>query len=281
MAMNQTKTALITGCSSGIGKATAAALASAGFITYATARRPETLADLEAAGCRTLALDVTDKASMVAAVRAVEQEHGAVAVLVNNAGYGEYGPLEELDLDAVRRQFETNVFGLLQMSQLVLPGMRRQGWGRIINVSSMGGEMALPGGGAYHASKYAVEALSDVLRYEVKSFGVDVVVIQPGPVRTQFSDTATSSAAVKTYSGPYAAFKQVLDRRIREAYTADARGAVSAEDVARVIVAAAQAPRPRTRYKISAMAYALPALRHLLPDRAWDAVMRRQFPVKA
>lgn len=152
------KAVLVTGCSSGIGHATAAHLADQGWTVYATARRAESIADLAEAGCNTLALDVTDEASMRAAVEAVEAAEGAVGVLVNNAGYSQSGAVETVPLDVVRRQFETNVFGLVRMCQLVLPGMRRQSWGKIVNISSMGGRLVFPGGGAYHATKYAVEA---------------------------------------------------------------------------------------------------------------------------
>src|SRR3954452_8522733 len=152
---------LITGCSSGIGHETARRLAAKGWTVYATARRPETIADLAEAGCKTLALDVTDEASMRAAVGAVEAEHGAVGALVNNAGYSQSGAVETIPPAELRRQFDTNVFGLVRMCQLVLPGMRRQRYGRIVNISSMGGKLTFPGGGAYHATKFSVEALSD------------------------------------------------------------------------------------------------------------------------
>src|SRR5438128_10389164 len=168
------KAVLITGCSTGIGRATAEHLAGKGWTVYATARRPESIADLEAKGCKLLALDVNDEASMAAAVSAVEQAEGAVGVLVNNAGYSQSGAIEEVPLEQVRRQFETNVFGLVRMCQLVLPGMRRQSWGKIVNVSSMGGRLVFPGGGFYHATKFSVEAISDALRFEVAGFGVDV-----------------------------------------------------------------------------------------------------------
>src|SRR5438067_10718829 len=158
---------LITGCSSGIGRATAGRLARAGWTVYGTARRPETIGDLASLGCRTLALDVTDEASVRAAVAAIEAAEGAVGVLVNNAGYSQSGALETVPPERIRRQFDTNVFGLLRLVQLVLPGMRRQQWGRIVNLSSMGGRLTLPGAGAYHASKYAVEALSAALRFDV------------------------------------------------------------------------------------------------------------------
>ena len=168
--MTASRTALITGCSSGIGKATAERLARKGWTVYATARRPETLADLT--GCRHLALDVNDEVSMSSAVDAVLAEAGSIDALVNNAGYSLSGAVETLDVDDIRREFETNVFGLVRLSQLVLPAMRDQGSGRIVNIGSMGGKLTFPGGGAYHASKYAVEAFSDAMRYEVSGFGV-------------------------------------------------------------------------------------------------------------
>ena len=159
---------LITGCSSGIGRATAERLARGGRKVYATARRLESIADLAATGCETLALDVTDEASMQAAVAEVERREGAVGALVNNAGYSESGAIEETPIERVRAQFETNVFGLSRMCQLVLPGMRRAGAGRIVNIGSMGGRLTFPGGGYYHATKHALEALSDALRFEVE-----------------------------------------------------------------------------------------------------------------
>jgi NAD(P)-dependent dehydrogenase (short-subunit alcohol dehydrogenase family) len=183
---------LVTGCSSGIGAATAARLAGAGWNVYATARRPETLAGLEAKGCKMLALDVVDEDSRQAAVEAVVAAEGAVGVLVNNAGFSQSGAVESIPDDRVHAQFETNVFGPLALTRLVLPGMREQGWGKIVNLSSMGGRFTFPGGGLYHASKHAIEALSDALRFEVKSFGVDVIVIQPGLIRTGFSAAVVS-----------------------------------------------------------------------------------------
>jgi NAD(P)-dependent dehydrogenase (short-subunit alcohol dehydrogenase family) len=187
---------LITGTSSGIGRATALRLARHRDLTvYATARRVEAIAELGQAGARLLPLDVTDEASMRTAFDAVEAEHGAVGVLVNNAGYGEYGTVEEVDLDRVRAQFETNVFGLARMCQLVPPGMRAAGWGRIISVGSMDGRLVFPVGGYYHATKYAVEALTDALRFEVASFGVKVILIEPGLIRTGFGSTAGANLA--------------------------------------------------------------------------------------
>src|SRR5262245_42278380 len=165
------KAVLITGCSTGIGRATAEHLAGKGWTVYATARRKEAISDLEAAGCRTLALDVTDDVSMESAVATIEAEHGAVGVLINNAGYSQSGAVESVPMADVGRQFETNVFGLVRLTQLVLPGMRRQHWGKVVNMSSMGANFVFPGGGFYHATKYAVDAISDALRFEVKGFG--------------------------------------------------------------------------------------------------------------
>lgn len=265
------RVALVTGASSGIGKATAHALAAAGFVVYAGARRPDALADLESAGLCPVRLDVTDEDSLVGAVRAAEAEHGAVDVLVNNAGYGELGAVEEVAADRWRRQFDTNVVGPVRLAQLVLPNMRRQHRGRIINVGSMGGELTFPFGGAYHASKYAIEALSDALRVEVKPFGVDVVVIQPGVVRTPLGD-ASIAALRTTPDSPYAAMVAGFERQSRASFESG-RGILVPERVAVTIVAAAQARRPRTRYKVGTIARILPVLRHALPDRAWDALM--------
>jgi NAD(P)-dependent dehydrogenase (short-subunit alcohol dehydrogenase family) len=276
------KSVLITGCSTGIGRATALRLVRAGWKVYATARSVEKLGELEAAGCRVLALDVTDEASMVAAVRRVEQEDGAVGVLINNAGYSQSGALETVELEDVRRQFETNVFGLLRLTQLVLPGMRRQGWGKVVNLSSMGGRLTFPGGGAYHATKYAVEALSDALRFEVKGFGVDVVLVQPGLIRTEFSQAAVGSmsASLEKTDGPYAGFNSAVARSTQEAYVKGplAKLGGEAEDVAQVIQRALEARRPRARYTVTASAKVMLAQRAMMPDGMWDAFLRTQFP---
>ncbi len=274
------KAVLITGCSTGIGHETAAHLARAGWRVYATARRPETLADLEAAGCRVLALDVTDEASMQAAVAAVEEAEGAVGVLVNNAGYSQSGAVEEVPIDVVRRQFETNVFGLVRMCQLVLPGMRRQRYGRIVNVSSMGGKLTFPGGGFYHATKHAVEAISDALRFEVAGFGIDVVVIEPGLIRTSFGDTAVASIEDATPAdGPYATFNAAVGSATAGAYEGGVgRLGGGPETVAKAIEKAISARRPRTRYPVTPSARLIMGQRRLLTDRMWDRFLRSQFP---
>ena len=266
---------LITGCSSGIGHATAARLARSGrWTVYATARKIDTLAALEAAGCRTLALDVTDEASMSAAVEAVD---GGVDVLINNAGYSQSGALETLPMDAVRRQFETNVFGALRMAQLVLPGMRAKGAGTIVNVSSMGGRLTFPGGGAYHATKYAIEAMSDALRMEVARFGVDVICVEPGLIRTEFSSTAVGSV-VAADDGPYAEFNAAVARATDEAYSGPfSRLGGDADSVAVAIEKALLKERAPTRVPVTPSARIFMGLRRVLPDRAWDRVVGRSY----
>jgi NAD(P)-dependent dehydrogenase (short-subunit alcohol dehydrogenase family) len=274
------KAVLVTGCSSGIGRATAEHLAKRGWTVYATARKLESIEDLGAQGCKLLALDVTDETSMGAAVSAVEEAEGAIGVLVNNAGYSQSGAVEEVPLDQVRRQFETNVFGLIRMCQLCLPGMRGQAWGRIVNLSSMGGRMTFPGGGIYHATKHAVEAISDALRFEVRGFGIDVVVIEPGLIKTRFGETAVGSIHEATPpEGPYAEFNAAVARMTAGAYEGGlSRFGAGPEAVARKIERAISSGRPRTRYPVTASARLILTQRKMLTDRMWDRVMRTQFP---
>ena len=270
---------LITGCSSGIGRATAERLARKGWSVYATARNVEAIAPLEESGCRLLPLDVTDENSMRGAVEEVERGEDAVGVLINNAGYSQSGAVEEVPMEKVRRQFETNVFGLVRMCQLVLPGMRNQGFGRIVNLSSMGGRLTFPGAGFYHASKYAVEAISDALRFEVRGFGVDVVVIEPGLIRTGFAQTAVGSMGDEE-DGPYAGFEAGVARATSENYESGplARLGGDPEAVAETVERAISASRPRARYTVTPSAKVLISTRRVLPDRAWDGLMGRFFP---
>lgn len=275
------RTVLITGCSSGIGRAAALAFARRGATVYATARRPQTLTDLAGAGVHPLALDVLDEQSMQSAVEEVQSRHGAVDVLVNNAGYGMQAPVEAADLADVRRQFETNVFGLVRLTQLVLPAMRQQGFGRVVNLSSMAGRFTFPGGGFYHATKHAVESLSDALRLEVAPFGIAVILIEPGPVRTQFGATAVATIEGSTAEVP-SAYDDFM-HRVAGAYARAYEGpgrilASSPERVATVIVRAAEASRPRARYVVGPLARALVTSRRVLPDWAFDAVVRSSFP---
>ena len=284
------KAVLISGCSSGIGHATALRLARGGWTVYASARRPESIADLAQAGCRTLALDVTDEDSMRTAVEQVEQEQGAVGVLINNAGYSQSGAIETVPIDAVRRQFETNVFGLVRLTQLALPKMRAQRWGKIVNVGSMGGRLTFPGGGYYHATKHALEAISDALRFELHGFGIDVILLEPGLITTEFGTAATASmadlAAAENAAGngsdgvdPYASFNASVGAITAGAYTGPmARLGAGPERVAKVIERAITRRRAPTRVTITPSAKLTIATRRLLGDRAWDTAMRGQFP---
>ncbi len=281
MADQHSRAVVITGCSSGIGRATAEHLAAKGWPVYATARRAESIADLEAAGCTTLALDVTDEASMKAAVERVEADHGAVGVLINNAGYSQSGTIEEVPMEDVRRQFETNVFGLVRMTQLVLPKMREQRWGKIVNISSMGANFTFPGGGFYHATKHAVDALTDALRFEVKGFGIDAIIIQPGLIRTNFGDAAVGSMETATSGdGPYAEFNRRLAAATKGVYEEGPAAKLGGgpETVAKTIEKAIGARRPKARYLVTPSAHLLVNQKRLMPDRVWDRFLRTQFP---
>jgi len=279
MTQQVSKAVLITGCSTGIGRSTAELLAASGWTVYATARRLETIRDLEAKGCRILALDVCNEESMRSAVAQVEAAEKAIGVLINNAGYGQEGAIEDVSMEDVRRQFETNVFGLVRLTQLALPGMRGQRWGKIVNISSVGGKLTFPGGGYYHATKHAVEALSDALRFEVRPHGIQVVVIEPGAIKTQFGDTAIGSIAAATKSdSAYADLNRVVATKVREAYEGPmAALAAGPEAVAKVIQKAITAPNPKTRYPVTAAAHFILALRRWLPDSVFDAFLRTQF----
>ncbi len=272
---------LVTGSSSGIGKATAALLAESGWVVYASARRPETLGALTDLGCRALALDVTDEASMRAAVAVVEEDHGAVGVLVNNAGFSQSGALEQVDMADARRQFETNVFGPARLTQLVLPAMRAQGWGKVVNIGSMGGRLTFPGGGYYHATKYALEALSDALRFEVAGFGIDVVLVEPGFIRTGFAAAAAAGMSGQSAEGddPYREFTAGVLASTTGVYDRGllARLGGEPDDVARAVREAITTSRPKARYPVTASARLLGGLRAVLPDRAWDSLMARSF----
>lgn len=267
--------AVITGASSGIGEATARALHAAGFQTFAAARRIDRLRALEGSGIRAVSLDVTDDSSMREVVEGIIATTGRIDVLVNNAGYGSYGAIEDVSPDEARRQFDVNVFGAMRMAQLTLPTMRERRTGTIINVSSMGGRIYLPLGGWYHATKFAIEALSDCMRIEVAPHGVRVVVIEPGAIRTEWSGIAADSLDANSGFGAYARLAQVVSRAMR----ADdmARRSSPPSLIANVIVKAAQSRRPRTRYVAGYLARPLMTLRSLLPDRWFDMVVMRSI----
>jgi short-subunit dehydrogenase len=278
MGIEKSRPVLITGCSTGIGRATAERLADEGYNVHATARRPESIEDLAERGMKTHALDVTDEHSMKSAVAEVERE-GPVGALVNNAGYSQSGAIETIPISSVRKQFETNVFGLIRMCQLVLPGMRKAGSGRIVNLSSMGGKLTFPGGGIYHATKHAVEALSDALRFEVHEFGIDVAIIEPGLIVTEFGETAAGSLAEVEEHGPYAKFNTDVGTVTANAYKGPmAKLGAGPEAVAQKISKALSANRPNTRYKVTPSAKVVMGMRRLMTDRMWDRFVRSQYP---
>ena len=273
---------LVTGCTSGIGAAVARRLSRAGYPVYASGRGRDRLEPLVSEGINILDLDVTDEASMQAATKQITDEHGAVGVLINNAGFAIPGVLEETSLAAVRVQFETNVFGALRLVQLALPGMRAQGWGRIVNISSILGRAAPPGGGIYDATKHALEGLSDALRLEVAGFGVRTVLIEPGPVRTQFGRHAV--AAMTGDLDEYADFRVALASWYRAVFgpgrpSGLGRFALAPDAVAATVERAVRARHPRARYPVGLIAHAFLALRRTLPDSLFDTFVRAQFPV--
>lgn len=265
---------LITGCSSGIGRATAIEAAARGHRVFATARNPESLRDLESPErIRVLALDVTDAASIRDAVASVLAEAGHVDALVNNAGYGQYGAVEDVTAGEWRRQFDVNLFGAIEAARAVLPAMREKRRGTIVNVSSVAGKIAIPFAAPYCASKHALEAFSDALRVEVAPFGIRVAVIEAGPIETRFGDRARASVARMLASpGPYSLFYRNAERAMDTDFQA---GKLPPEAVARVIVEAIEAANPKTRYRITRLARALILLRRFLPDRFFDRRMKK------
>jgi NAD(P)-dependent dehydrogenase (short-subunit alcohol dehydrogenase family) len=272
--MTSHETVLITGATAGIGKHTALHLAKRGHRVIATGRNEKALAELRAAGLEAVALDVTSTASIEAARAEIERLTGGrgVDVLVNNAGYGLFGPVEELSDADVRKQFDTNVFGLLAVTRAFVPGMRARGWGRVVNVSSVGGRMVFPLGGVYHATKYAVEALSDALRLELRQFGIRVSVIEPGYIATEF--TSTTMSHLEKYvrdDSPYAtAYRLVGDAEDRLA-----KLAVGPESVARAIEHAATSRWSRARYVAPSYNAVGPWLMRVLPAWLTDWAFRR------
>ncbi|MER7200725.1 short-chain dehydrogenase/reductase [Streptomyces sp. CB01635] len=267
------KTALVTGASSGIGEATALKLQELGYTVYGAARRTDRLHKLADRGIRPLAMDVTDEDSMRSGVERITAETGRIDVLVNNAGYGSYGALEDVPLDEARYQFEVNVFGALRLTQLALPHMRAQRSGTVVNVTSMGGKIYTPLGGWYHGTKFALEALSDCLRLEAKPFGIDVVVIEPGGIATEWGAIAAHKLEKSSSSGPYTAQATAIASSLRS--EANAKRNSPPAVVADAIAKAVTARRPKTRYATGFGARPLIALRRILPDRAFDTVISR------
>lgn len=264
---------LVTGASSGIGFDTARQLAQQGHRVYAAARRTDRMEALRSYGINVLYLDVTDETSMRDAVNTLLQAEQRIDVLVNNAGYGYFGPIEEVSLEEARRQLEVNVFGMARMCQLVLPAMRRQRSGRIVNISSIAGKAVFYMGGWYNASKYAVEALSDALRMEVRPFGIEVVLVEPGLIKTDWGLIAARHLAESTASGIYAESGSNWANSLHQTYTS--RWPSSPAVITKLVCRAVNSRRPRTRYRRGRASRLTLFLHALLPTRWWDALMRK------
>jgi NAD(P)-dependent dehydrogenase (short-subunit alcohol dehydrogenase family) len=270
------KTILVTGASSGMGKETAMRLLRDGHTVYVAARRVEMMQDLQAMGAIPLRMDISQEADIVAAVETIIAGHGGVDVLINNAGFGMYGTVEETSIADARYQFEVNLFGMARLTQLLLPGMRSKQKGRIINLSSMGGKIYSPLGAWYHATKHAVEGWSDCLRIELAPFGIDVVVIEPGIIATEFGDVLIDPMLKRSGQGPYKALAEGVAKAARDSYGKP--GAASPPKVVvDAIVEALDAKRPKTRYVVGKMARPLILLRTLFGDRAFDKVIMSQM----
>lgn len=275
------KVALVTGASSGIGAATARALVAAGYTVVGAARRMDRLGELAVDGVDVVQLDITDSESVQLAVTTTLDRHGRIDVLVNNAGYGSYGSLEDVPIDEGRRQLEVNVLGLAELTQAVIPTMRAQRAGRIINISSMGGRFATPLGAWYHASKYAVEGISDALRLELAPFGIDVVVIEPGSIVTEWGSIAAENLLATSGSGPYQAAAEAVAKSLASSSQEGARMTSPPSVIAKSVVTASTAKRPRTRYRVGFGAAPMTTLSAVLPDRTFDSIIKRVFALPA
>lgn len=269
--MSNSKVVLVTGASSGIGLATALELIKGGYAVIGGARRVEAMEAIVAAGGEALALDVTDDASMVVAEDAIIAKHGRIDALVNNAGYGSYGAVEDVPMEEGRRQLEVNVFGLARMTQLVLPHMRAQGSGRIVNISSIGGTIWTPLGAWYHGTKWFVEGFTNAMRFEVTPFGIDMILVAPGLIETGFGGVVAETLGKTSMEGPYSE----LAGKLARAGTDGARMSPP-EVIAKTIRKALDARRPRTLYRAGAMGRLLPFLARILPNRWFDRLVLSQ-----
>ena len=260
------RTVLVTGASAGIGKSTVERLLREGYTVYAAARRVENMRDLEDLGAVALKMDVTREEDLVAVVERITAEHGGVDVLVNNAGFGLFGAMEDISLDDARYQFEVNLFGLARLTQLVLPHMREQRAGKIVNVSSVAGKVYTPLGSWYHATKHALEGWSDCLRWELKRFGIDVVIVEPGLIRTEFGGIAFSPIAERSADTPYAEIAGKMTSRMDRSGSHGSPPTV----IANAISKALRARRPKTRYIAGQYAHPVLLARTLFTDRMFD-----------
>ncbi|MCA9599844.1 MAG: oxidoreductase [Myxococcales bacterium] len=268
-------TALVTGASSGMGKETAKQLLADGFTVYVAARRVDKMQDLAELGAIPLAMDITKDDDIVRVVERITAEHGGVDVLVNNAGFGMYGAMEDTSIDDARYQFEVNLFGLARLTQLVLPHMREERSGKIVNVSSMGGKIYTPLGAWYHATKHALEGWSDCLRLELAPFGIDVIIIEPGIIFTEFGDVMTGPMLERSGSTAYGELARKVAEATRKSYQES--GASPPSLIAKLISKALTKKRPRTRYAAGKLAKPLIAARKWLGDRSFDKAVMSQL----
>ena len=265
---------LITGASSGIGKATAKRLIQDGHTVYSAARRLDQMVDLKAMGGHPIKMDITIESNIQEVVQTIHGQHGALDILINNAGYAIYGAMEDTSLDDARRQFEVNLFGLARLTQLVLPAMRERGKGRIINVSSMGGKIYTPLGSWYHATKHALEGWSDCLRLELKPFGIEVVIIEPGAIVTEFGDVMLEPMLKRSGQTAYGPMTQSVATATRESYKTG--GGSAPEVISDLISKAVMARRPKTRYVAGKFARPLLFVRRFFSDRFFDRIIMSQ-----
>lgn len=268
------KVALITGASSGMGKSTANILHSQGYTVYGAARRTDEMNDLKAKGMGVVALDLTNDESIVEAVNTILNKEGRIDILVNNAGYGSYGAVEDVPLNEARRQFEVNLFGMARLTQLILPGMRKQKSGRIVNISSMGGKIYTPLGAWYHATKHAVEGWSDCLRLELKEFGIDVVVVEPGGIKTPWGEIAAENLKKISGKGAYASFANKVAENTNRLYAGNQLTDV--DTLGQTIAKAATDKKPKTRYVKGYMAKPAIAIRKWFGDKVYDKIIMSQ-----
>ena len=267
--------ALVTGASSGMGKSIAKHLIADGYLVYVAARNVEKMADLESLGAVPLHMDISKDEEIVAAVAAITERSGGVDVLVNNAGYGLYGPVEEIPLDEARYQFEVNVFGPARLTQLLLPAMRSKGKGTIVNITSMGGKIYTVLGAWYHATKHALEGWSDSLRLEAEPFGIRVIVIEPGLIETGFGSAASQGLLERSANGPYAKMAQSVAASMDRSY-GNGQG-TDPKVIADVVGDAVKSDRPKTRYAAGKYAKLMIGIRKWFGDRAFDKLIKSQM----
>lgn len=267
------KVAIITGASSGMGKSTAYNLLQQGYKVYGAARRVDRMKDLQDKGMEVVQLDLTQDESIVNAVNTILEKEGRVDILINNAGYGSYGSVEEVPLEEAKRQFEVNIFGLARLTQLIIPTMRKQKSGRIVNISSMGGKIYTPFGAWYHATKFALEGWSDCLRLELKPFGVDVVIVEPGGIKTEWGSIAMDNLKKVSGNGPYA---EMVNAMIKS-NDSNQDKLTPVEVLGKEIAKAATVSNPKTRYLKGYLAKPLVRMKKWLGDKTFDKILLSQL----